>query len=222
MSCTNDITTEMGEGIMDTEKLNEILRLHQMWLNAEPGGRRANLYGADLQGTDLRGADLSLADLRRANLSLADLSGTGLTRTGLTRADLTRADLSGANLKGAYLIVANLSGASLYVANLTGADLFNANLTRADLFNANLEDVDLHNTDLKDAKLPQGCKYYADLPEHNIIIIHDVAHIGCHSLPIAEWLERGPEIGEKSGYTPDQIDVYMEILRREHEAKRTE
>jgi hypothetical protein len=70
--------------------------------------------------------------------------------------------------------------------------------------------------------LPQDCNFYWDLPKHEIIIIHDVAHIGCHSLTLTEWLERGAEIGEKNDYTPDQIATYMEILRREHERERTE
>jgi hypothetical protein len=33
-------------------------------------------------------------------------------------------------------------------------------------------------------------------------------------MPLAEWIERGPEIGEKSGYTKDQIEIYMEILKK--------
>jgi hypothetical protein len=181
MPCANDSKAEMGEIIMDTEELNEILRLHQLWLNAEPGGRRANLYGK--------------------NLSQADLSGENLQSANLNWATLIGADLRYADLRGA-----NLTAADLYGADLTGARLRWANLFRVRLYGA---------------KLPQGCRYYDDTPKHDIIIIHDVAHIGCHSLPIAKWLERGPEIGDKNGYTPDQIDFCMEILRREHERERT-
>jgi hypothetical protein len=141
---------------MNAEKLNEILRLHLMWINDEPGGRQATLSGADLRGTDLRGVNLSLADL------------------------------NGADLRGAKLC-----------------------------------DTKLFNVSLRNAKLPQGCKYYWDLPKHDITIIHDVAHIGCRSMPLSEWFELGPEIGEDYGYTPEQIDLYMEILRKEHERERT-
>ena len=65
--------------------LQEILKLHQKWLNNEEG-QRANLSGADLSGAALSGADLRNANLRGANLSNANLSG---------------ADLSGANLSEA-------------------------------------------------------------------------------------------------------------------------
>ena len=79
--------------VITAAELVEILRKHKMWIADEPGGERANLYGADLTRANLYGADL-------------------------TRADLTGADLYGANLTGA-----NLYGANLYGADLTGADL---------------------------------------------------------------------------------------------------
>ena len=68
---------------MKKTELDEILKLHKMWLNNEEGGKRANLFGADL-----RSADLSCANLRSADLSGADLS----------CANLRSADLSCANL----------------------------------------------------------------------------------------------------------------------------
>ena len=83
---------------MEANKLNEILRKHEMWFNGEEGGERANLYrailiGANLYGADLSGAKLCEANLRRANLSEADLS----------EADLYMADLRGAYLRGTNL-----------------------------------------------------------------------------------------------------------------------
>jgi uncharacterized protein YjbI with pentapeptide repeats len=84
------------------EELQEILRLHELWLDNEECGVRADLSNAnltcadlsfaDLRRANLRGADLRFADLRRANLRGADLSGT----------DLRQADprLKGANLEG--------------------------------------------------------------------------------------------------------------------------
>lgn len=43
---------------MDKKKLKEVLRLHDMWLRSEYGGKRADLQYADLKGADLQGADL--------------------------------------------------------------------------------------------------------------------------------------------------------------------
>ena len=63
---------------MIQEQLNKILRLHQLWINGQIGGIRANLRGANLSGANLSEADLSRADLRGANLSRADLSGANL------------------------------------------------------------------------------------------------------------------------------------------------
>jgi hypothetical protein len=71
---------------MTKEQLNKVLEKHKKWLNDEPGGERADLWGADLWGADLREADLRRADLRGANL---------------WGADLREADLRGAYLRGA-------------------------------------------------------------------------------------------------------------------------
>ena len=67
----------------------------------EPGGERANLYGADLRGADLRGADLYGANLSEANLWEANLSEANLWEANLYGADLREADLYGANLREA-------------------------------------------------------------------------------------------------------------------------
>lgn len=56
-----------------TLDLAETLRLHILWLQADPAGVRANLRGANLRGADLCGADLREADLREADLRGVDL-----------------------------------------------------------------------------------------------------------------------------------------------------
>lgn len=77
---------------MEQTKLNNVVRLHKLWLEGKPEGVRADLSGADLSG-----ANLSWANLSRANLSGANLS----------RANLFGANLSGANLSGAIFVIAN-------------------------------------------------------------------------------------------------------------------
>ena len=76
--------------------IKDILEKHKKWLNAEDGGERANLSGADLSG-----ADLSYANLRDANLSYANLRDANLSYADLSYADLSGADLSGADLSDA-------------------------------------------------------------------------------------------------------------------------
>ena len=63
---------------MKNYELQEVLRLHKMWLNDEDGGKRANLEGADLRGANLHGANLEGADLRGADLRGANLHGANL------------------------------------------------------------------------------------------------------------------------------------------------
>ena len=68
---------------MNANELENILKLHQKWLNNEEGGLKANLRGAILYRANLRGAilyraDFCGADLRGANLRGADLRGANL------------------------------------------------------------------------------------------------------------------------------------------------
>ena len=63
------------------KNLNEILEKHLKWLNAENGGERADLSGANLSGVSLYRADLRGANLRGANLRGADLRGADLRGT---------------------------------------------------------------------------------------------------------------------------------------------
>ena len=48
---------------MDGKILKDILNKHLAWINGDPGGKRADLSGANLYGANLSGADLSGADL---------------------------------------------------------------------------------------------------------------------------------------------------------------
>ena len=81
-----------------TEEIKEILKLHKLWLDNDPQGRRANLCNADLRNADLCGADLRVADLRAANLCAANLCAADLRNADLRAADLRAANLRAANL----------------------------------------------------------------------------------------------------------------------------
>ena len=115
---------------MNKKELKEILRLHELWLEHEPGGVRANLEGADLTLTDFSGANFSGAKLKGADLRFADLGG---------------ANLKGANLKVAHLEFANLKGANLECADLARADLRFANLSGTCIRKADLSDTITNN-----------------------------------------------------------------------------
>ena len=112
---------------MKQEELNEVLRLHKLWLRGDESGKRADLQDAELRGADLRDTDLQDADLQRA-----DLRGADLRRANLQLADLQNADLQ-------------------------DADLQDADLQRADLRDTDLWDADLRDTDLRGADVDYSC-----------------------------------------------------------------
>lgn len=53
---------------MKQEELNEVIRLHSMWLNGEKGGKRADMRGADMRGADMQRADMQGADMQGADI----------------------------------------------------------------------------------------------------------------------------------------------------------
>ena len=131
-----------------TEKqIKEDLRLHDLWLERDPEGKRIDWGGANLKGANLWGADLKGANLEEANLEGANLDG----------ANLEGAHLKGANLWGACLKGANLKGANLWGACLKGANLEEANLEGANLRGANLEGANLRGAIMRGANLDFAC-----------------------------------------------------------------
>lgn len=63
---------------MEEKQLENVLKLHQKWMNNEPDGKRANLWGANLREANLREANLREANLWEADLRRADLRGADL------------------------------------------------------------------------------------------------------------------------------------------------
>ena len=154
----------MGLRRISKEKLAEVLREHEKWLDSNgEEGKRTDLSYTDLSYADLSGANLFWANLFRANLSGADLSKADLSRAYLFEANLSGANLSGANLSRAILSGANLSGANLSGANLSGANLSGANLSRAILSRANLSRAILSRANLSEANLSGANLSGADL-----------------------------------------------------------
>jgi uncharacterized protein YjbI with pentapeptide repeats len=145
------------------EQLAEIVRLNADYWYGRPGGRRANLRGANLGGANLRGANLGGANLRGADLGGANLGDANLRGANLGGANLGGANLGDANLRGANLGGANLRGADLGGANLRGADLRGANLGGANLRGADLGDANLGGANLRGANLGGANLRGADL-----------------------------------------------------------
>jgi hypothetical protein len=109
----------------------DTLRLHGLWLDGSPSGKRADFTGAERVQVPLASARLSKAVFTKAKLVQANLSGADLREADLSGADLTQANLTGANLEGATLSGADLTQAQ--GVDLTGARFWRANLTQADV-----------------------------------------------------------------------------------------
>ena len=47
---------------------------------------------------------------------------------------------------------------------------------------------------------------------HTVTWYNDIIHIGCHKYTIQEWLNHFKSIGEKEGYTPEEINEYHQYI----------
>lgn len=203
---------------MEQKELNNILKLHRMWLYGENGGQRANLSKADLSYTNLSDVILSKANLRFADLRFADLNG---------------ADLNGADLNNANLSDANLNDTDLNNADLSNTDLRYANLNNADLSNANLSDAVLSYTDLRNAILSGANLLYTltreilgytvlakqmDTTIKNRLTQYwvelDIVTCGCQQLSLEDFEDRMKKMREG-----EILEKYMKLIGEFKEAK---
>ena len=155
-----DKRTKKGKNKMTQEELNEVVRLHKLWLADEVGGVKADLSWVDLRWVDLRKvdlrradmhmADLRGADLRGANLAWSDLEGADLRGSSLAWSDLEEASLNEARLEGADLRWADLRFAEARWTHLEGADLRWAEVEGTNLEGANLEGTQTNETEGKE------------------------------------------------------------------------
>ena len=178
---------------MMQEELQTIIEKHKKWLNAVPGGERANLKRANLEGANLASANLASANLASANLEGANLEGANLASANLEGANLASANLRGANLKGANLRCADLEGADLRGANLKGANLRCADLEGADL---DYSCWPLWCGSLRDVQIDK--RIFAQLAYHlcRVIVDDDECKAAQRALyPIANQFHRVSECG---------------------------
>ena len=180
------------------ERLDEVIRLHGLWLERSPEGVKANLCHKDLGGLDFRGANLERASLYKANLRGANLRG----------ANLYKANLKWTVLKWTILEEANLYKASLVGANLGRASLIEANLERTDIKKAHLWST------IGDGDRIQTHK----LGIYTLNIYDDRIQIGCKNQSFEEWMsfsdkeidlmEEGYSLGWWKEYKDRVIELY--------------
>jgi hypothetical protein len=98
------------------EQLNEILKLHKLWLLDNTKGQRADLSNADFRHADFSYTNLSNANFSNTNLSNANFNYAYLDYANFSNANLKYANFSNTNLSNAYLNYANFSFAKNIIA----------------------------------------------------------------------------------------------------------
>jgi len=156
---------------MTNDELNELARLHVLWLQKAPTGRRLELHGAKLAGAALKGVRLSRSKLTEVDLSGADLQGTSfyksefenvqfdcasLLETDLSECDARRCRFDSARLDGGSIAGSKISECSFWHARLDRNDLSKSTVFRTSFAGAVLSGCHLARCEMKSCDL-QGC-----------------------------------------------------------------
>jgi len=195
MSTQNAPTGEIMMAHLSQEELDQIIKLHGLYMKGHHGGARAvikfrNLSGlsfrnqdlshADFTGSCLIGVDMSNGKFVSATFFACDLRRANLEHASFVRADFRGAFVAGANLKGADLKSADLregkimeKGAEGYLADRLRRDSTNAPIaktvfTGARMMETNLSGVRASSADFSDADLSNVRIQGADFRNANL------------------------------------------------------
>lgn len=184
------------------DELNEIIRLHGVWLREKIAGAQADLSDCDLTGANMRGVDLSRARFNRSIMRHADLSDSNLTQATMINVDLTDSYMSCCNLTEARMTRAKLKNATmrhctmidtiLRAVDLADADLHGSTLVGVDFSHSNLRDVWLESATMLNCELREvignGVEIKTFQTESYMVNFtkHDI-QIGCKRFTVEEW-----------------------------------
>lgn len=140
------------------EQLNNVIELHQKWLNREDGGEKADLSDYDLQGK---------------NLSNATLSNVNFSGSYLRNANFSDSFLKNANFKNTYLKYVNFSYSNLVNSNFSNTNLSNVNffnsfLNYSTFENAYFDSITFENSYLCNANFKKAILNYVNFNHTNL------------------------------------------------------
>ena len=108
---------------LSQDELDQIAKLHKIYMEGKHGGARAQIKFKNLSGLNLSNKDFAHADFTGSCFIGADLSSGNFASATFFACDLSRA-----NLENACFARADFRGAFVAGANLSGADLKSADL----------------------------------------------------------------------------------------------
>lgn len=134
MNAKPTVTPEIAMVHLSQDELDQIMRMHALYLKGHHGGARAVIKFRNLSGLSFRGQDLSHADFTGSCLIGTDMSAGKFVSSTFFACDMRRA-----NLERASFVRADFRGAFVAGANLRGADLKSADLREGKIMEKSTE-----------------------------------------------------------------------------------
>ena len=93
---------------MKRKEFDEMMRLHEIWLNGEEDGRCAIMQGEDLRNVNMNRADMRGVNMQRANMLHADMQYANMQCAKMQHADMRHADMRSAEMQRTDMRGANI------------------------------------------------------------------------------------------------------------------
>lgn len=122
-------------------QVDEMIKLHGLWLRGKEGGERAKIIGVDLSGLSLTGAHLRRAQMRDVkladvNISVVDFSDVEFLRVTIEHADARYSTFSDTIWKNCTLRDSVLDESSFYYAYFKSSELYDNQFRKVNLCSA--------------------------------------------------------------------------------------
>lgn len=149
---------------MTQDEMNEILKLHKMWLNGEKNGVRAVIEARDLFDLTMIGANLQKAVISRSFIKNCDMENVDMSNTEILNTTIAYSNMENATLASADMINANMTEVYMPRSNLYKAIIYESTMRDCDIEESNFEQVTLRYSIVKNCNLEKSNMTKADLP----------------------------------------------------------
>lgn len=185
------------------EQVNEMVRLHGMWLRGEEGGKQACVEHGDFSDLDLSGVDLDGAVLHDCTFTK-----TNMDKAVLWEADLSDSEFFETTMRYAVVARSKFSNALIYGVDATGAVFKSVRIDGSRLRDSIFAKSDFSNADMRGASVI-NCKFLnANLGRANLeLTTVDGGEFENANFMYATFSESGMEAWKSAGAQLDSTNI---------------
>lgn len=154
---------------MTQNEMNEILKLHEMWLKGEKNGVRARIEERDLFGLNMIGANLQHAIITRSFIKNCNMDYANMLNANIINTTIAYSSMNNVVLTSSSIVNVNMTEISMQGTNLHKAIICESTIQGCDIKESNFERITLKHSTVSDSSLAKSNMKKADLGFANIV-----------------------------------------------------